>query len=225
MAVRCRQHDPGPPVVSQFQTPRLPEDWRHLMGVTGNGTRPRVVLMLAAFEPRKRHIPFLRAFYRLAQRHPDLKLLLAGAGPEEARVRAEVAALGLGDQVVFCGHRPDPEALLALADVSVLTSDREGLPRVVIQSLAAGCPVVVNDLPGLDEVVTDGLNGMVLRPDDIDGIVARLDTLLRSDLALHRLRAGALRTDVSAWSLDRLGAQTTALYGLPIRTPRVAIAA
>ncbi|UWR39487.1 glycosyltransferase [Sulfitobacter sp. W074] len=53
--------------------------------------------------------------------------------------------LGLQDKVVFCGHRSDPEALFALADLSVLTSTREGLP-VAAQFMAAGCPMVVREL-------------------------------------------------------------------------------
>ena len=201
--------------LGRFRNPGLPEDWRALLGVRKGNARPRVALMLAAFEPRKRHVAFLRAFARVANTLPDLKLLLAGAGPEEGRVRAEVQSLGLQDQVVFCGHRSDPEALLALADVSVLTSQREGLPRVVVQSIAAGCPVLVNDMPGIGEVVQDGENGHVVLRDDLDGIVARMRGVLGNDVALRRLGSGAMGTDVDEWSLGRMGERTTALYGLP----------
>lgn len=204
--------------LARFRTPRLPDDWRELLGVRRGNARPRVALMLAAFEPRKRHVAFLRAFARVADTLPDLKLLLAGAGPEEARVRAEVQALGLQGQVVFCGHRADPEALLALADVSLLTSEREGLPRVVVQSVAAGCPVLVNDMPGIGEVISDGVNGQVVARGDLDGIVARMRSVLGNEVALRRLAHGAQATDAEAWSLARMGAHTTSLYGLPVRT-------
>lgn len=203
--------------LGRFRNPSLPGDWRALLGVRQGNERPRVALMLAAFEPRKRHVEFLRAFARAADTLPDLKLLLAGAGPEESRVRAEVQALGLQDRVVFCGHRADPEALLALADVSVLASEREGLPRVAVQSIAAGCPVLVNDLPGIDEVLQDGVNGHVVARGSLDGIVARLKSVLADKGALRRLSSGAMATDVEAWSLARMGALTTTLYGLPVR--------
>jgi len=199
----------------QFRTPDLPHDWRSLLRLRQGIARPRVALMLAAFEPRKRHLEFLRAFARTAHTLPDLKLLLAGTGPEQARVRAAVQDLHLQDHVIFCGHRSDPEALLALADVSVLTSEREGLPRVVVQSLAAGCPVVVTDMPGIDEVVQDGVNGHVVARDNLDGAVAQMRSMLTSDQTLKRLGAGALGTDVAAWSLARMGASVTALYDLP----------
>jgi len=201
--------------LDRFRTPDLPHDWRSLLRLRQGIARPRVALMLAAFEPRKRHLEFLRAFARTAHTLPDLKLLLAGTGPEQARVRAAVQDLHLQDHVIFCGHRSDPEALLALADVSVLTSEREGLPRVVVQSLAAGCPVVVTDMPGIDEVVQDGVNGHVVARDNLDGAVAQMRSMLTSDQTLKRLGAGALGTDVAAWSLARMGASVTALYDLP----------
>ncbi len=205
--------------IERFRNPALPADWRALLGVQSGNARPRVALMMAAFEPRKRHVAFLRAFARVAHTMPDLKLLLAGAGPEEARVRAAVRGLGLDKMVVFCGHRPDPEALFALADLSVLTSAREGLPRVAVQSVAAGCPMVVQHLPGIDEVIDHDRNGLIVNADDMRGVVRQMSALLRDDARLNRLRAGAQATDVSPWALDALGARTTSLYGLPVRRP------
>jgi len=79
--------------LDRFRTPDLPHDWRSLLRLRQGIARPRVALMLAAFEPRKRHLEFLRAFARTAHTLPDLKLLLAGTGPEQARVRAAVQDL------------------------------------------------------------------------------------------------------------------------------------
>lgn len=204
--------------LSRFRGAAPPSDWRKLLGVPPGLARPRVALMMAAFEPRKRHVPFLRAFANVAGMLPDLKLLLAGRGPEEGRARAAVADLGLQDRVVFCGHRPDPEALFALADLAVLTSEREGLPRVAVQSVASGCPLLIQRLPGLSEIVETGRNGVIADPDDMDGFVARMQQMLESPRQLERLRQGALTTDLSAWAIDALGAQTTALYVPHLRT-------
>ncbi|UWR39488.1 glycosyltransferase [Sulfitobacter sp. W074] len=66
--------------IARFRNPALPADWRSLLGVARGNARPRVVLMMAAFERRKRHVPFLRGFARVADTMPDLKLLLARAG-------------------------------------------------------------------------------------------------------------------------------------------------
>jgi glycosyltransferase involved in cell wall biosynthesis len=127
-------------------------------------------------------------------------------------IRKVVFDLELQDHVVFCGHRSDPEALFAMADVSVLVSQKEGLPRVLIQSLASGVPMILNDLAGLDEVLTNGLNGVMTPPDDVCATVNQMAQLLTDDLALSRLRQGVLETDVSDWDLASFGLRTTQLY-------------
>ncbi|MBD3665394.1 glycosyltransferase [Sulfitobacter aestuariivivens] len=198
--------------LKKFTNAQRPADWRALLGVPPRGLKPPVVVMMAAFEPRKRHIPFLRAFARVAAALPDVRLILAGEGPEEARIRAEIAAFRLTDHVILTGHRTDPEALFALADISVLTSVREGLPRVVVQSIAAGCPVVAQALPGLDEIVAHGHNGWLVDAGDVRPVADRLLHFLTQPAQLAALRSGALDTDVSSWSLETLGRETTQIY-------------
>ena len=201
--------------LARFRRAQRPDDWRRLLGVEDGAGRPFVALMMAAFEPRKGHVPFLEA---LARAEPEeCRLLLAGAGPEEGRVRAAVGRLGLQDRVVMCGHRSDPEALFALADVAVLTSAREGLPRVAVQAMAAGCPMVVQDLPAIGELIADGRNGVIVPQGDMDETVGVIRALMRDRTRLERLATGAAQTDVSAWSLEALGARTTALYGVPVQ--------
>lgn len=189
-----------------FRTAMPPHDAADL-----RGTGP-VVVMLAAFEPRKRHSAFLDVWPIVLRAHPGARLLLAGAGPCEADVRREVARAGLGESVRFLGHRSDPGALLAMADVSVLVSTREGLPRVVVQSLAAGCPVVVTAIPGIGDIVEHGVNGLVTDVRDLSRTAVALSRLVGNPMALARLQAGARATDVSAWDIARLGPDTTALY-------------
>jgi glycosyltransferase involved in cell wall biosynthesis len=194
-----------------FQNPSLPEDWRELLG---QENRPPTVLMMAAFEQRKQHIAFLKAFHIVLQQSPQAKLLLAGAGPLENTVRSAVAELGLSQSVIFCGHRHDPHALFALADVSVLTSLREGLPRVVVQSVAANCPVVISALPGIEEIVKHDVNGLITPASDVVAAAEAVSQILTNGKLRQRLQKGTRATDVSRWDLDRLGERTTALYGV-----------
>ena len=195
--------------LDRFRTAQPPRDADALLGP---GPRPPVALMMAAFEQRKRHVPFLRALAKELEPGARFKLLFAGQGLEEVRIRATVQDLGLQDNVVICGHRPDPEALFALADLSVLTSEREGLPRVAMQSMAAGCPMVVQNLPAISELIETGRNGWILPAGDMRGTAQRVLSLLHDPAALARLSAGARATDLSAWALETLGARTTALY-------------
>jgi glycosyltransferase involved in cell wall biosynthesis len=199
--------------LDRFRRASPPPDTKDLIGADpADPNRPGVVLMLAAFEPRKRHAAFLRSLARCRHLLASFRLLLAGTGPEERTVRQLVQDLDLSDVVTFCGHRPDPEALIACADLTVLTSEREGLPRVVIQSLAGGRPIVVARLAGIEDIVRDGVNGYITDPTDMDDMIRRIADLLGDRGRLAALTSGASSTDVSRWSAEQLGAETTALY-------------
>jgi glycosyltransferase involved in cell wall biosynthesis len=98
------------------------------------------------------------------------------------------------------GFRPDVERWIAAADLCVLPSMREGLPRVVVQYVAAGKPVVVTHLEGIEEIVEDGVNGYVVGRDDFVGMGHAIGRVL-DDPALAAGMAEAARTrDLSRWS-------------------------
>jgi glycosyltransferase involved in cell wall biosynthesis len=159
-----------------------------------------MIALVGALEPRKRHAAFLDVFAGLAGRHPGLGLYLFGKGTGEAALRARVQALDLQDRVHFMGFRQDVERWLAAADLCVLPSMREGLPRVVVQYVAAGKPVVVTHLEGIEEIVEDGVNGYVVGRDDFVGMGHAIGRVL-DDPALAAGMAEAARTrDLSRWS-------------------------
>ncbi len=154
----------------------------------GVPARTPVALCLARLEPQKRHDVLLDAW---AAVDGDAVLWLAGDGS----LRAELArrAEALGRRVEFLGTRTDVADLLAAADVTVLTSDWEGLPLAVLESLAAGRPVVATDVGGVGDVLTDG-GGLVVPPGDPTATAAALTTLLFDQAARDSAAALGLRT-------------------------------
>ena len=193
-----------------FRWAEPPSDAAH---IAGPGAGP-VVVMLAAMEERKRHIALLRAMAPVLRQRPGMRLVLAGDGPEAQAIQREITEQRLTEQVRLCGHRKDPDALLAMASLSVLVSEREGLPRVAVQSMAAGVPMVITDLPGIDEIIQNGVNGRVTNSSDLTETARVIAELLSNPVELARLRHGAKATDVSQWSLHALGENTTKSYGL-----------
>jgi glycosyltransferase involved in cell wall biosynthesis len=138
-------------------------------------TRARVALCLARMVPQKRHDVLLDAW---AQLTGGQILLLAGDGPE--RHDLEERARPLGDRVRFLGNRSDVSTLLAAADVTVLTSDWEGLPISILESLAAGRPVVATDVDGVREILGPGGGRLVPRGDSA-AAAASLREMLHDD--------------------------------------------
>ncbi len=153
------------------------ERWR-LRAQLGYGPDHQLVVMAARLEARKGHRYLFEAVERVRARHPRLRVLILGDGPLRETLEADVGARGLAGVVHFFGHRTDLARVLAAADVSVLTSLWEGLPRVLVQSAAAGKPIVTFDVEGAWEVVRDGENGYVVPSRDVARFAERLEALL-----------------------------------------------
>lgn len=181
------------------------DDWRMRIGGWPGRRRPSLVLMVAAFEARKRHRQFLEAVASHLRLRDDVCVLFAGDGPERKACEEQVQSLGIKDKVRFLGFDPNPHELIALADLCVLVSEREGLPRAVVQYLAGGRPVIVTALPGIEALVESGVNGIVAPADDMPRAAQEIFTLLSDPVRLSALSDGARATDVSRWKLDRMG--------------------
>jgi glycosyltransferase involved in cell wall biosynthesis len=116
----------------------------------------RVVVMVGVLEPRKRHVLALRSLAPLIGRD-GLQLVIAGEGPERARIEAEASRLGVSEGLHLMGHVQAPEQLMAVSDVFLHTSRVEGVAQSVVQALAAGLPVVATEVTGLREAGPSGL--------------------------------------------------------------------
>ena len=208
--------------ISSFRGAVWPEDWRNLVGISGSDPKPPIVLMLAALEPRKRHAGFIEAFSRVLKRAPSARLLIAGEGSARAAVEAAIERSGFGANVRLLGFSHEPERLIALSDLTVLTSTREGLPRVIVQSLAGGRPAITTDLPGIEEIVKTDVNGIVTPSDNLDATAEAVAELLLDPLRLARLQAGAAATDVSSWTLDSMCVAVSEIYDRIMRDARSA---
>lgn len=140
----------------------------------------RVVLYFGGLKPRKNLGVLLTAWSRLAPRHPDATLLIAGGGPLREDLRAQAGRLGVGDRVVFTGYVPEAEKPdhFNLGDVFVFASGLEGFGLVVAEAMSSGLPVVASNAASIPELVVDGEGGFVCDPRDPEAFAERLALLL-----------------------------------------------
>jgi len=129
---------------------------------------------VAALEPAKDHATLLRAAARARTLRPDLHWVIAGSGPLAARLDTLRATLGVTDRVHLIGWVDRPDALLATADVVVMSSAEEGLGTVALDALALGKPVVATRGGGLPEVVPAEWLAPVGDADALGQLVARV---------------------------------------------------
>jgi len=203
----------GMPLKEYLEAGQMSETERQgLRAELGFEPRHRVVVMAARLEERKGHVYLFEALERLKPRHPDLRVLILGDGPMRAELEARCGRLGIADIVSFLGHRHDLPKVLAASDISVLTSLWEGLPRVLVQSAAAGKPILTFDVEGAWEVVREGRNGFVVPSRDVDTFTVRLDTLLSQHARARALGEAGPGEVTQRWTVETMLERLDDLY-------------
>lgn len=170
-----------------------------------------VVTQIGNFKPQKAPLDFIAAAARIAETMPEVWFVMVGDGPLRGQAQARAAELGLGDRAIFCGWWDDVPGLLAATTVSVLSSRHEGLPCSVVESLAAGVPVVATAVDGTPEVIRPGVNGELVAPGDCDGLAAAVLAILNDD-DRRRSMATAAAEGLDDFGRDHMVRELEELY-------------
>ena len=171
----------------------------------------RVIVLVARLVPIKRVDRYLRIAQRLAS-DTDATFVVVGDGELHTELQHSPAALALGKRLIWAGIQNDMPAVMAAADVVVLTSDNEGTPVSLIEAQAAGRPVVSTAVGGVSSVVVDGQTGYIVARDDELGFANRVRALLEDGRrAAAFARAGRQRAG-ERFHVDRLVRDIDGLY-------------
>ena len=190
-----------PPQAFAETVPALP----HREGILRVGMIAR---MNAAY---KNHSIFLRAAARTRRKFPNLELVLVGDGPLCPALEREAADLGLEGSIIFLGDRRDIPATLAGMDISVVPSASESLSNVMLESMAAGVPVVATAVGGNTELGGDG-RAVLVPPGDEEALAAGLERLL-ADRAFRSATSGRARQfALENFSIERVREQYFTVY-------------
>ncbi|MCU0887787.1 MAG: glycosyltransferase [Rubritepida sp.] len=159
--------------------------WRDRLGIPAEAP---LVGTLGSLIHRKGHDVLVEALRRLGG---PAHAMIGGSGPDEAAIRAAVAAAGLEGRVHFAGQVDDPGAFYAGCDVFALASREEGMPLVLAEAGYAGVPAVASDVGGVAELVRDGETGRVVPPEDPAALAEALGALLADAPARARMGEAA----------------------------------
>jgi len=171
------------------------------------------VIVPRHLEPIYDNATAIRAFALLHQNRPSARLTIAGSGPEAGRLQALVADLGLAGAVRFTGtlDREGMAALYAAADVCVNPSLTDNSPNSVLESMAAGVPVVSTNVGGVPYIVQDGHNGLLVPPGDPQAMAQALERVL-GDAALWQRLSAAGRLDVQRFAWPQVAERLLGVY-------------
>ncbi len=138
----------------------------------------------------------LRAVPALSQRHPDLRVLLVGGGPQDANLRQQAKDLGIADKVVFTGRVPHDQVQKYYDLLDVLVYPRMSMrltdlvtPLKPLEAMAQGRILAASSVGGHRELIADGKTGVLFAPDDPDSLAAKVGDLLDAQVLWPALRS------------------------------------
>lgn len=174
------------------------------------GHAESMILVPAVLREGKGHEVLLDALPRIQGRHPGARIVFAGAG--ERKEALEAWAAPFGESVRFLGQREDIPELLAACDLVAHPSWEEALPTALIEASAASRPIVATRVGGTDEVVVDGVTGVLVPAGDAIRLADEIAHLLSDSARADRLGRAARKRVRERFSLDAQVDRTLALW-------------
>lgn len=135
--------------------------------------------VIGSFEPRKGHLVLFEAMKELVKNTlPNAHLMVVGDGPNESMLKDTVKTLGLEDHISFFPFTNEPNFVFERLDITILPSlYKEGLPNVLLESMAMGKPVISSNIGGVSEIVIDGETGYMVEPGNKTALANAINTI------------------------------------------------
>jgi glycosyltransferase involved in cell wall biosynthesis len=162
--------------------------------------------------PLKNYANLVRWFQEFAAAFPQVQLVIIGEGEERQALDDLIARRNLGAKVKLVGFRTDIPRVLGAMDIFAFPSLSEGLPRAVMEAMAAGLPCVVMQVGGNPEAVEDGQTGYVVAPEDGPGFKEALLRLIQDGALRKKMGAAGKKRAFTLFNPERLAAEYTELY-------------
>lgn len=194
-----------------------------LPAVVSRVREPGLVVFSGRCEASKGIFDLLDAAGVLRAQVPGLRIECAGDG-DLGKVQRYAASMNLAPRVKMRGwlRKEASEQLLSRASVFVLPSYAEGLPMSVLEAMAAGCPVVATRVGGIPDLVTDGVDGLLVPPGDPHALAAALQKILRDPAFAQQLGNAARQTIANRYTVERSLERLEQIYaGLGVRREAV----
>jgi glycosyltransferase involved in cell wall biosynthesis len=182
---------------------------REALGIDAHAT---VVGAVGRLEPQKRFDLLLEAFASLRPTRPDLQLVIAGAGSQRPALDRLARELRLGKSCLFTGHTDDVAGVHHAFDFFVQSSDYEGTPNAVLESMALETPTVATTAGGTAELMTDGVHGRLVPPGSAAILAAAIAGALADRPAARQQAVAARRRIERELSFDARMRRLEAVY-------------
>ena len=150
------------------------------------GEKARIISVARLF-PQKNQEMMIRVFAKIAEKYPDWKLVIYGEGPLRAELEALVSSFKLQERVLLPGRTEKVIDELRKSKIFCLSSDYEGMSNSMIEAICVGLPVVSTKVSGTDELIQDGVNGLLVSIGDEQGMTDALEKLIQDEELMKQM--------------------------------------
>jgi glycosyltransferase involved in cell wall biosynthesis len=199
----------GIPLEDRLEDPTMDLDFRRLYGIPPSAFVIGWVGRMTGVKDTGAVLEIVRA---TREREVDAVVCMVGDGPDRERLEQLAHDLGIARASYFVGYQSDVAGYYRLFDAFVLPSVNEGTPVSAIEALASGTPVVANRVGGVPDVVSDGVDGFLVEPGDVEGAADRLAELASDPELRTRLGESGRREMFERYSVSRLVDDVDRLY-------------
>ncbi len=190
---------------------RDPEARASVRSEFGIAPEAPLVVQIGRLAKSKRNDLLLDAVARLPGAVP-VNVLLVGEGEQRQALEEKARSLGIDARVIFCGFRSDAHRLIAAADVLALTSNKEGLPIVLLEAMAIGCPIVSTPVGAVPTILHSGENAWLVQVDDLEALTRALGEALGNRAHAQAMADTAKRAFHARFTRDVMGRRYLDLY-------------
>jgi glycosyltransferase involved in cell wall biosynthesis len=190
---------PGPPDLELKKRMGLPID-------------SPVITLVAVLRAQKRHELVIAAAAEVIKVFPQARFLFVGDGPGRNRVEQEIKKAQLEAQILMTGYREDIPAILSFTDLGIISSVAEGIPQFLFQIMAMGKPVIATEVGGIPEIVTSGVTGVLIPPEDPAALVKAIVQALGDPGSARRLGAEGRRLVEQGYTVEKMAEKVYKVY-------------
>ncbi len=224
--IRCRRYlAVSEPIREElFTQPRYPQelvevihsgvetDFQHATPELLDPSQSPVIGTAGPLEFDKGHDVFIRAAPLILQRVPNAQFVIAGTGPEEARLRQLVRELKMTEQVTFVSGMADLSVAIEAMDIFVLPSLRQGLGTIMLEAMARSRPVIASQSGGIYQIVQEGVTGLLVPPSDSPALAQRVVDLIHNPERARQLGKAAREQVLIHFRVEDMVEKTAEMY-------------
>lgn len=172
----------------------------------------KFVGVIANFDKVKGHRILLKAIPQVLREVAEAKFLFVGDGEEKERLKQLAERFRIEDSIIFTGHSNNITEIISICKLIVLPSLMEGFPLIILEAMSLGKAVVATKVGGIPELVEEKENGMLVSPNDYEGLAKAIITLLKDEILASEMGRKGKEIVCSKFQAQKMAAETGKLY-------------